>query len=109
MSRITALSAIGNHLVLAGDSFGEISIWHWNDKKLDLLCRLGPFSDSVNEIAAIGSSNLILVHFNGEPSVRILNWREIVARWNQLDLLGGRELVVRQKDGSPSQSFDEFH
>ena len=108
LSRITALSTIGNHLVFAGDSFGEISIWHWNDKKLDLLCRLGPFSDSVNGIAAIGSSNLILVHFNGEPTVRILNWKEIVARWNQLDLLAGRELVVPQKDGS-SQSFDKFH
>ncbi|HUP82252.1 MAG TPA: serine/threonine-protein kinase, partial [Pirellula sp.] len=108
LSRITALSTIGNHLVLAGDSFGEISVSHWNDKKLELLCRLGPFTDSVNEIAAIGSSNFIVVHINGEPSVRILNWGDILARWNQLDLLGGRELNVPQKDGSSSQSFGKL-
>lgn len=94
LSRITALSTMGNNLVLAGDSFGEISIWHWNDKKLELLCRLGPLGDSVNEIAAIGSSH-ILVHVKGEPSVRILNWRDILTRWNQLDLLGGREIDNR--------------
>lgn len=108
LSRITALSTMGNHLVLAGDSFGEISIWHWNDKKLDLLCRLGPFSDSINEIAAIGSSNLILVHIHGEPTARVLNWGDIVTRWNQLDLLDGRDLGVPKKDGSLSQSFGEI-
>lgn len=86
-SRITALATTGEDLVIVGDLLGELSIWRWRQPELELLCRLGPFNNSIKSIETIDTQGLLAVHVQGESTVRLLDLPALMSLWRKHGLL----------------------
>lgn len=86
-ARISALAAIGDHTFIVGDSMGETSLWQWDGNALKLLARLGPFSNSIEQLLPFDSGQRLAVRVKYEPTVRIVDLARLWNRWRELGLL----------------------